>query len=115
MIRSKLKTYVMLYTGYFIYSLSLVAAKLAGDYPVVSINAASLYFLAFIFLGAFAIVWQQVLKRLPLTTAYANRAITILFGMVFGAALFAERISWNMILGAVIVVCGIALMVTAHE
>ena len=115
MTRGKTKAYVSMYLCYFVYSISLVVAKFAGGYPLFSIKALGLYFLAFVLLGVFALIWQHILKRIPLTTAYANRAVTILYGMAFGAALFSEKISWNMILGATIIVCGIVLMVTAHE
>jgi len=115
MMKSKVKTYVPLHICYFIYSLSLVTAKFAGQYPFFSLTAIGLYALAFFLLGVFALIWQQVLKRVPLTMAYANRAVTILYGMIFGAMLFSEKISWNMVLGAIIIVCGVVLMVSKYE
>ena len=112
---SKSKSLIKIYACYLIYSLSLVAAKFAGGYPLFSINAIGLYFMAIVCLGFFALVWQQVLKSMPLTVAYANRAVTIIYGMLFGAVLFSERITWNMILGAVVILCGIVLMVSHNE
>ena len=49
---------------------------------------------------------------MPLTTAYANRSMTMLWGMVWGALLFKETISWNMILGVVVIAIGIYFVVT---
>jgi drug/metabolite transporter (DMT)-like permease len=86
-------------------------ANFAGTFPLVSIQPIGLYGLAFMLFGFFALVWQQVLKRLPLTIAHANRAVTILYGMFFGAVLFGETISLNMIIGALIIIAGIVLMV----
>ena len=68
-----------------------------------------------IVLGVYAILWQQILKRLPLSVAYANRTVTVLFGMIWGALLFEEAITWNMILGAAIIMCGVVLLVKRHE
>lgn len=32
--------------------------------------------------GVYAIVWQQIIKRLPLTAAHANKAVTIVWGFL---------------------------------
>ena len=112
MVGSKYITYLPLHACYFIYSIFLVIAKFAGEHPLFSVAALGLYCLAFFLLGIFALVWQQVLKRIPLTIAYSNRAITILYGMIWGAVLFAEEITWNMILGTAVIVAGVVLVVT---
>ena len=69
------------------------------------------YGLVILNLGIYAIVWQQIIKHLPLTTAYANKAITIVWGIHWGFIFFHEQIKWNMILGAVIVIAGVIVVV----
>ena len=66
-------------------------------------------------LGAYAIGWQQVIKRLPLTYAYANKAVTVLWGIVWGVLLFHERVSPLKILGALIVLSGVVLFSLAER
>lgn len=105
----------MLYLNFIILSLSLVSANYASYHPLFSFPAASFYGLSFILLGGFSIVWQQILKHIPLTIAYTNRSITILLGMVWGALLFAEKITWNMILGCVIIMTGVVMMGVRRE
>ena len=61
------------------------------------------YGLVILNLGIYAIVWQQIIKHLPLTTAYANKAVTIVWGILWGLLFFQEQIKWNMVVGAVIV------------
>lgn len=112
---SKVKMYTSLYGCYLIYSLSLVSARFAAEHPLFSLASISLYVIGFLLLGIFALIWQQVLKRVPLTMAYANRAITIIYGMVWGALLFAENISWNMLLGAIIIMFGVMLTTVRYE
>jgi len=34
---------------------------------------------------------------------------------VFGAILFSEQITWNMVIGAIIIICGVVVMVQHHE
>jgi hypothetical protein len=54
----------------------------------------ALYFVVFGVLFVYAILWQQVLKKIPLTTAIANKSITIVWGMIFGLLFFEEKVSY---------------------
>lgn len=47
------------------------------------------YGLVLLILFAYAIAWQQVLKGLPLVTAYANKAVTVIWKLVLGSAFFS--------------------------
>ena len=58
---------------------------------------------------------MQIIKHLPLTTAYANKAIGIVWGILWGIIIFGEQIKWNMIVGAVIVIAGVILVVKSDE
>ena len=60
-------------------------------------------------LGIYAIGWQQVIKRMPLTSAYANKAVTIVWGIIWGALLFHESVTPLKLLGAAIVLVGVVL------
>ena len=66
--------------------------------------------LVFVIMFGYAIIWQQILKRMPLTVAYANRPVTLIWGIVWGALIFGERITWNMIAGAAVIFAGIYLV-----
>lgn len=60
-------------------------------------------------LGGYAIGWQQILKRMPLTVAFANKAITVVWGMLWGFLLFGEEITWQMVVGAIVVITGVVI------
>ena len=60
-------------------------------------------------LGVYAVVWQQIIKKLPLTLAYANKAVTVIWGLIWGLLFFGEKITPLKIAGALIVISGIAL------
>jgi hypothetical protein len=62
-----------------------------------------------VLLGVYAIGWQQVIKRMPLSSAYANRAVTVIWGLFWGVVLFGESITPGKIIGALLIVAGIAL------
>ena len=92
-----------------IYSLSGFFSKNASTKPFLSFEFCALYAGMLFVLVVYAIGWQQILKRLPLTLAFANKAVTIVWGIVWGAVFFGETITWQMILGGVIVMAGVAL------
>ncbi len=60
-------------------------------------------------IGIYAILWQQIIRRTELSTAYMFKGTTIIFTMLFAYWLFGEKITWNNILGAVIIIIGIVL------
>ena len=82
---------------------------------ILSISFLFWFGLVFVIMFGYAIIWQQILKRMPLTVAYANKPVTMVWGMIWGALIFKERITWNMILGAVIIFLGIYMVVSDHE
>ena len=65
--------------------------------------------------GAAAVGWQQVIKHLPLTTAYANKAITVVWGILLGFLLFGESITLRQFIGAAVIIVGIVLFVRADN
>lgn len=60
-------------------------------------------------MGLYAVLWQQVLKRIELSTAYMFKGTSIIFVMLLAYFLFSEQITWNNIVGAFIIVVGIVL------
>lgn len=108
-----LKHFVLLHILLAIYSLGGVYSKMASQSAFLSFPFIFWYGLGLVNLFVYAIMWQQIIKHLSLTTAYANKAITIVWGILWGAVFFGEVITWNMVLGAVIVIIGVVLVVSA--
>lgn len=106
---SNIKTYLLLHGLMLLFSLSPVCSKLAGQQAFLSFRFCLFYGLVIVILGIYAILWQQVIKRMPLTTAYANKAVTVVWGMFWGAMLFNEQITLQKCLGAVVIVAGVIL------
>ena len=98
-----------------VFSLSGIMSKLAAKFPFMSTGFILCYGAMIVVLGIYAIGWQQVIKRIPLTTAYANRAVTVIWGIVWGALLFGEPVSWQKVAGALVVLAGVALFATAGD
>jgi len=100
---------LLLHVLLFIYSLSNVARKYTAQAEVFSVGFIIGYLIVFILLAVYAIGWQQVIKHMPLSEAYANKAVVIIWGLFWGAALFGEQITTEKIIGAVLIICGIVL------
>ena len=103
--------FVLLHCLLLVYSCSDIASKLAAGEEFLSLKFILLYGAVIVLLGFYAIFWQQILKKIPLITAYANKSVTIIWGMIFGAVLFKEEISRNQILGAVMIMIGVYFVV----
>ena len=111
----KIKYYIALHIELFLFSLGGICSKFASGYEFLSFGFIFFYGLVILNLGVYAIVWQQIIKKLPLNTAYSNKAITVAWGILWGFLFFGETIKWNMILGAVIVIIGVIIVVRADE
>ena len=97
------------------YSSCGVLAKLASKEEFLSIEFILLYAAEIFVLFVYAVVWQQVLKHLSLTVAFSNKSISAVWTMLWGVVIFKEQLTWTMVLGALIVIVGVFLVVTANE
>lgn len=103
------RTLLLLHILLLFYSLSDVMSKLAAGFDFLSLGFVVCYGGLLLILAGYAVGWQQVIKRMPLTTAYANRGITVVWGIFWGALFFSEAVTPGKIAGAVMVVAGIVL------
>ena len=113
--RKKLFVLLGLHIMLMFFSMSGIASKLAAGEKFLSPRFILYYAIIIGLLGVYAIVWQQIIKRLPLTTAYANRAVTIVWGIIWGVLFFHENVTPLKVIGAVIVILGVVLFATADE
>lgn len=110
-----IKTYLLLHTAIFILALGTICSKNAASQEFLSAKFVMYYGLFIGTLGIYAIIWQQVLKKMPLVTAFCNKSMTIIWGLIFGLLFFGEAITVTKILGAIVVITGVIRVVTADE
>jgi len=97
------------------------AASILSKYAAASLNAGqqdlTLLFLAleFLTLVLYTLLWQQVLRRMPLSFAYSNKAVCTLWICLFGLLFFGEPLTWGKALGLLAVLAGVWLVVTDHD
>lgn len=108
-------SFLFMHLAFLVYTIYPLIGKFASRYEVLSLPFIALYCVVFAILFLYAILWQQVLKRIPLTTAIANKSITIVWGMIFGLLIFGEGISLKMLIGAALILSGILILSTEKE
>lgn len=96
-----------------VYSLGDVLSKLAAGSDFLSLRFFLLYGGVLALLALYAFGWQQVIARLPLTVAYANRAVTVVWGLVWGVMFFQEQVNLGKLIGAVLIMAGVVLFARA--
>ena len=101
-----IKRFLILQSVVIIYTFAGVFAKLAAGYELLSFNFLLFYGAEFLILGIYAIIWQQVIKRVELSLAYANRATAIIWSLLWAALFSGEQIRLNNIIGVIIIVIG---------
>ena len=114
---SKKSIFLMLHISLLFSSLSGVCSKMASRYTdnIFSLQFIFWFGLVFVIMFGYAIIWQQILKRMPLTVAYANKPVTLIWGIIWGKLIFDEKITWSMILGACIIFAGIYLVTSGDK
>lgn len=111
----KIRTIVLLNIILIIYSLSGFFSKSAAKCSFFSIKFLIFYGLMMIILAGYAICWQQIIKRLPLTLAYANKAVTIVWGILWGFLFFGEDLNAGKVAGSGLVILGVVFYAIADS
>lgn len=91
------------------FSISGIFSKMAANAKFLSFEFCCYYFVIIVILGLYAVVWQQIIKQMPLTVAYANRAVIVVWGIIWGILFFNESITIGQLIGAAVIIAGIIL------
>lgn len=118
----------MLQVVFLIYSFTSLAQKLASSYlpegadslqelmtQLFNVKLIASGALVVTLLGVYALLWQQVIKRFELSVAYANKAVTLLWALVWGILIFHEEITVGKVTGILVVMIGIYVLNTGKE
>lgn len=107
----KIKNFIFLHLILIMYSGSSIISKLASKQEFMSLEFIMLYGTVLVILFLYAILWQQVIKKMYITVAYANKAVTVIWGIIWGTLIFDENISAANIIGAIIIIAGVIIMI----
>ncbi len=102
----KIKQLIILQAIIMIYTLSSVVAKFASGEEFLTFKFIVFYGLEILILGIYAILWQQIIKKFDLSIAYANKAMSLLWSLLWAILFFKESITVKNVIGVVIVIIG---------
>ena len=103
------KLYIALHIFLMIYTSAGILSKLAAGEKFMSLPFILFYAGEIVILAFYAIGWQQFIKQMPLSVAYANKAVTVVWGCIWGILFFQEQLTVGKAIGALIVLTGVAL------
>jgi len=114
----KIDNYVKLHGSILVFSLTSVLSKFAAiEYEENGLHSKLLYlFITLMLLNCafYALVWQKIIKKFSLSTAYANRSVYLIWSQVWAIFIFRENISVINIIGMLLVFSGV-LVVQRYE
>lgn len=73
------------------------------------------YGLEMLILAVYAVVWQQLIKKFDISVAYANKAMGLLWSIVWAILIFNETITIKNVIGVVIVIVGTIIVNSEDE
>lgn len=84
-------------------------------YDTFSIGYFFWFGLAVIILGIYAVCWQLILERIPLTTAYLRRGFSYILLFVWSTLIFHENITIKQIIGIAVISLGMFISVSGDS
>ena len=113
--KTKLKEIFILQIVIAIYTLSTVFAKFTSGQEFMSFKFILYYGLEMLILAVYAVVWQQLIKKFDISVAYANKAMGLLWSIVWAILIFNETITIKNVIGVVIVIVGTIIVNSEDE
>ena len=93
-----------------IFSISSVVANFASKQDFLSLSYFLFYGLEVMILAVYALLWQQVIKKFDISIAYANKAMVLLWGLLWSVLIFHNGITPKEIAGVVLVIAGVIIL-----
>lgn len=105
--------YLALIGANLVYACTTICTKMASQQDVLS----SPYLLwiagAAAVMGLYALLWQQIINRMPVSTAYMFKGTSLVFVLLISVLLFGEVITKTNVIGSLIIIVGIVLYAKA--
>ncbi|MBP5157227.1 MAG: hypothetical protein K6G18_05760 [Treponema sp.] len=102
--------FILLHLTFLEYSVASIFMKKATLCGGMNIKAFLFFFTGIVLFGGYSILWQQVLKRFPLSVAMANKPVCLLWSTLFGLLIFCEAVSLRFLIGVAFIVTGIVIV-----
>lgn len=105
-----MKNFLLLCLCFLIASSSGVFLKLASMYEFLSFQYFFYFGMTILVMGIYAVLWQKVLKLIPLNKAYLYKSSGIGISLMYAYIIFDENITIYNILGCTMIIAGIMIL-----
>lgn len=113
---SKWKQILLLQAVVFVYSIiSMLSKYVSGfikSYGLFSWQVVCGVGCVFLALAVYAFFWQKILKKVDLSIAYSNKAVGLLWTLVWAAVLFGEKTTAVNVIGLLMICAGVVVVTT---
>jgi multidrug transporter EmrE-like cation transporter len=106
----KIKHLMLLHLAFLFMSTTGILSKFSAAAELFSPKFFLCYGLSLLVLLIYSGLWQQILRRLPLNIAFAHRGAVTLWGIIWGAAIFGEKITVGGAVALALILSGIAIL-----
>ena len=105
----------LMYVSFFVYSLSSIFSKIASKQDFLSMKYILCFAVIILILGIYAVLWQQILKKIELSVAMANKPIVLVLTLIWAKLFFNEEISIKVLIGIFLIFSGIVIISLNHR
>lgn len=109
------KIYFGLHLLLMFYAVGGIFSKRAANAEFLSLEYIISYGMVLAILMIYAVFWQMILKKVPLTVAMANKSVTVIWGLIYGFLFFQEEITLANVIGAAVIIIGIITVVSGDK
>lgn len=110
---SSLLLYIALLGVNIVYACTSIFTKMASLQDILSWRFFIWTLGAIGVMGIYALIWQQIIARSPISLAYMFKGTSLVFVLLFSAILFGESITMTNVLGSIIIILGVFLFAKA--
>ena len=104
-----LKSIFLLFVAFLVYSTTGVFSKITSFEEFLSFRYFFFFSLVVLSIAIYAVLWQIILRNVPLTQAFIFKSITVPFSLLFAYLIVNEDLTWNNLVGAAVIIAGIGL------
>lgn len=108
--KKKVSNFLFMHVSFLVYSFVGVFSKNVAMQDFFSLMFFIYAVIVIATLGVYALLWQQVLRKFPLVTAYSNKGVVVMWNMLWAFIFFGESITLTNILGGAIIIAGVAVV-----
>lgn len=105
-----MKKAILVITSFLIYSSSGIFTKIASQQELFSLACFTCFAGAIVIMVIFAVLWQKILKIMPLNKAFLCKSMCVIITMIYAYLIFDETVTISNCIGAMLIIGGLTVL-----